>query len=43
MKIPFFVKSVLIGIPVGVTFFDCIGYIAKVEGKFDFQNTQSLN
>lgn len=33
MKIPFFVKSVLIGIPVGVTFFDCIGYIAKVEGK----------
>lgn len=32
MKIPFFVKSVLIGIPVGVTFFDCIGYIAKVEG-----------
>lgn len=33
MKIPFFIKSVLIGIPVGVTFFDCIGYVAKVEGK----------
>lgn len=33
MKIPFFVKSFFVGIPVGVTFLDCVGYIARVEGK----------
>ncbi|XP_055528681.1 mitochondrial inner membrane protease subunit 2 isoform X1 [Wyeomyia smithii] len=32
MKIPLFFKSLLISIPVGVTFFDCVGYIARVEG-----------
>lgn len=34
MKIPIFFKSILIGIPVGVTFLDCVGYIARVEGIF---------
>lgn len=32
MKIPLFVKSLLLSIPVGVTFFDCVGYVARVEG-----------
>lgn len=32
MKIPFFIKSLLVGVPVGVTFLDCFGYIARVEG-----------
>lgn len=27
-----FVKSLLIGIPVGITFFDYVGYVARVEG-----------
>lgn len=27
-----FVTSVLIGIPVGVTFLDCVGYVARVDG-----------
>lgn len=33
MKIPFFVKSLLVGVPVGVTFLDCVGYIARVDGR----------
>lgn len=32
MKIPLFVKSLLLSVPVGVTFFDCVGYVARVEG-----------
>ncbi|XP_055920076.1 mitochondrial inner membrane protease subunit 2 [Eupeodes corollae] len=32
MNLTAFVKSVLVGIPVGITFFDCVGYVAKVEG-----------
>lgn len=32
MKIPLFFKSLLLSIPVGVTFFDCVGYVARVEG-----------
>lgn len=32
MKIPNFFKHVLIGIPVGVTFLNTIGYIARVDG-----------
>lgn len=27
-----YLKSVLVGIPIGVTFFDCVGFVAKVEG-----------
>lgn len=23
----------MIGVPVGVTFLDCVGYVARVEGK----------
>lgn len=33
MKIPFLVKSLLVGVPVGVTFLDCVGYIARVDGR----------
>lgn len=32
MKIPNFVKSVLIGIPIGITCLDTVGYIARVDG-----------
>ncbi|EAT47486.1 AAEL001424-PA [Aedes aegypti] len=32
MKVPLFFKSLLLSIPVGVTFFDCVGYVARVEG-----------
>ncbi|XP_055837679.1 mitochondrial inner membrane protease subunit 2 [Episyrphus balteatus] len=32
MKLTAFCKSILIGIPVGITFFDCVGYVARVEG-----------
>ncbi|KAF7391753.1 hypothetical protein HZH68_011296 [Vespula germanica] len=32
MRIPHFLRSVLIGIPVGITFLDTVGYVAKVEG-----------
>lgn len=32
MKLPVLLKSVLVGIPIGVTFFDSVGYIARVEG-----------
>ncbi|KAI8119074.1 hypothetical protein FF38_10213 [Lucilia cuprina] len=27
-----FFKSVLFGIPIGVTFLDCVGYVARVDG-----------
>ncbi|XP_037949290.1 mitochondrial inner membrane protease subunit 2 [Teleopsis dalmanni] len=27
-----FAKSILIGIPIGITFFDCVGYVARVDG-----------
>ncbi|XP_039969424.1 mitochondrial inner membrane protease subunit 2 [Bactrocera neohumeralis] len=27
-----FIKSVLLGIPIGVTFLDCVGYVARVDG-----------
>lgn len=33
MTIPFFLKSIAVGIPVGVTFIDCVGYVARVEGE----------
>ena len=32
MKIPGFIKSVVIGVPVGVTIYDTVGYIARVDG-----------
>lgn len=32
MKIPFVLKSVLVGLPIGLTFTDCVGYVARVEG-----------
>ncbi|GLV45812.1 uncharacterized protein CBL_02832 [Carabus blaptoides fortunei] len=32
MTIPNFIKSLLVGVPIGVTFFDSIGYIARVDG-----------
>lgn len=27
-----FLKAILLGVPLGVTFVDCVGYIAKVDG-----------
>lgn len=33
MRIPYFLRSVLIGIPIGITFWDRYGYIARVEGS----------
>ncbi|CAG9841149.1 unnamed protein product [Diabrotica balteata] len=32
MKIPKFLKSVLYGVPVGITIIDIVGYIARVDG-----------
>lgn len=32
MKIPFVMKSILVGLPIGLTFTDCVGYVARVEG-----------
>ncbi|XP_017774194.1 PREDICTED: mitochondrial inner membrane protease subunit 2 [Nicrophorus vespilloides] len=32
MKIPNFVKSLLVGLPVGVTILDTVGYVARVDG-----------
>lgn len=32
MRISNLVKSILIGIPIGVTVFDSVGYIARVDG-----------
>uniref|UniRef100_A0A6P7F6D5 Mitochondrial inner membrane protease subunit n=1 Tax=Diabrotica virgifera virgifera TaxID=50390 RepID=A0A6P7F6D5_DIAVI len=32
MKIPNFLKSVLYGVPVGITIIDIVGYIARVDG-----------
>lgn len=36
MKIPFLLKSILVGVPIGITFTDCVGYVARVEGKSGF-------
>jgi hypothetical protein len=33
MQIPKFIKTVLVSVPIGVTFFDVVGYIARVDGK----------
>lgn len=43
MKIPYFIKPFFVGIPIGVTFLDCVGYIARVEGKFSFFNIENVN
>ncbi|XP_053675968.1 mitochondrial inner membrane protease subunit 2 [Anopheles nili] len=32
MRFPTFIKSLLLGVPVGVTLLDCVGYVARVEG-----------
>ncbi|KAL1502310.1 hypothetical protein ABEB36_007475 [Hypothenemus hampei] len=32
MKIPSFFKSIFFGIPIGITFVDSVGYIARVDG-----------
>ncbi|XP_068084769.1 mitochondrial inner membrane protease subunit 2 [Anabrus simplex] len=32
MKFRFLLRSLFVGVPVGVTFFDCFGYVARVEG-----------
>lgn len=32
MKIPAFVKCVIIGLPIGATFLDSVGYVARVDG-----------
>lgn len=34
MKLPFFLKGIVIGVPIGITFIDCVGYVARVEGNF---------
>lgn len=32
MKIPSFIKNIIIGLPIGITFLDSVGYIARVDG-----------
>lgn len=32
MKTANIVKSVIIGVPIGVTILDCVGYVARVDG-----------
>lgn len=32
MKIPTFFKSILFGIPIGITVIDSVGYVARVDG-----------
>lgn len=32
MRIPRFIRNVLIGIPLGIAFTDTVGYVARVEG-----------
>ncbi|XP_060520133.1 mitochondrial inner membrane protease subunit 2 [Cylas formicarius] len=32
MKIPSFVKKVFVGIPIGITIIDLVGYVARVDG-----------
>ncbi|KRT78406.1 Peptidase [Oryctes borbonicus] len=32
MKIPNFVKSIIVGVPIGITFLDTVGYVARVDG-----------
>lgn len=31
----------LVSVPIGVTFLDCFGYVARVEGKLDFKKRDS--
>uniref|UniRef100_A0A1B0D1H9 Peptidase S26 domain-containing protein n=1 Tax=Phlebotomus papatasi TaxID=29031 RepID=A0A1B0D1H9_PHLPP len=33
MGIPYFLKSALAGIPIGLAFLDIVGYVARVEGS----------
>lgn len=32
MKIPNFIKSFIVGVPIGITFLDSVGYVARVDG-----------
>ncbi|KAI4472027.1 integrin alpha repeat domain-containing [Holotrichia oblita] len=32
MKVPNFVKSIIVGVPIGITILDTIGYVARVDG-----------
>lgn len=32
MKIHNFFKSVIVGVPIGITFLDTVGYVARVDG-----------
>ncbi|XP_022909343.2 mitochondrial inner membrane protease subunit 2 [Onthophagus taurus] len=32
MKIPNFLKSIIVGIPIGITVLDSVGYVARVDG-----------
>lgn len=32
MKLPALLKSFLLGVPIGITFLDTVGYVARVEG-----------
>lgn len=32
MKIPSFIKSVILGLPIGITFLESVGYVARVDG-----------
>lgn len=32
MKFSNFIKSVFVGVPVGITFLDIVGYVARVDG-----------
>lgn len=32
MRIPSFIKCVFVGLPIGATFLDCVGYVARVDG-----------
>lgn len=31
MKIPSFLKSILFGVPIGITVVDSVGYVARVD------------
>lgn len=32
MQIPRFIKCIVIGVPIGITFLDSVGYVARVDG-----------
>lgn len=32
MRIPGFIKSIIVGLPIGITFLDTVGYVARVDG-----------